>query len=50
MKIGDKVTMNDYSSYKGLSGVIMNISSNKSDLIIELENGLVIKAPIEVVL
>lgn len=50
MKIGDKVIMNKYSNYAGLTGSVIKVASDNSDLMIKLETGLIIKAPIEVVI
>lgn len=45
MKIKDKVIMNELSSYDGMEGEILKVYEDESGYIIQLQNGLVIKAP-----
>lgn len=49
MQIGSTVKMNGLSSYSGQTGKIFKISDSGTNFIIELDSGLVIKAPIEVI-
>lgn len=49
MNIGDKIIMNHYSDYKGMEGTIISISEYGEGFIIELENGLTLLAPVEVI-
>ena len=45
MRIKDKVIMNNLSSYAGIKGEILRIDEDESGYTVQLENGLVIKAP-----
>lgn len=49
MNVGDKIIMNHYSDYKGMEGIIKSVSDYSNSFIIELENGLTLLAPIEVI-
>lgn len=49
MNVGDKVIMNHYSDYKGMEGTIVSASKYGKSFMIQLENGLTLLAPIEVI-
>lgn len=49
MEIGSKVKMNELSDYTGETGSIIKTSKSKDSFIIELNSGLVITAPKEVI-
>lgn len=49
MDIGEMVTMNKLSNYAGKNGIIKNIDDGGRGFMIELENGLTLKAPIELI-
>lgn len=49
MQIGNKVIMNKHSNYEGQAGEIKEIENDGLSFVIQLESGLTLKAPIEVI-
>lgn len=48
MKTGSKIKMNKLSNYSGEVGTIIKASESQESFIIQLDSGLVIAAPAEV--
>lgn len=49
MSINKKITMNHLSTYAGQKGIIKKVDDDGTGFLIQLENGLTLKAPAELV-